>query len=154
MPANPGGVVYGTTLIAMLLAAENGSQETYVKTTASIVIGLLVYWISITYSEYAGERMERGERFEYDGFVRTAAEETALLYGAAVPLLVVLVGWVVGWRLETSINIAIWTDAALIVGLEFAIGMRAGLSGRDLIRQSGFGVVLGLLVIALRVLLH
>jgi hypothetical protein len=154
MPVNAGGIVYGTTLIAMLLAAENGRRETYPKTTGAIVIGLFVYWLSITYSEYAGERMERGERFEYDAFVRTAAKETALLYGAAVPLLVVLLGWLVGWGLETSINIAIWTDAALIVGLEFGIGMRAGLSGRDLIRQSMFGMVLGLLVIALRVLLH
>lgn len=41
-----------------------------------------------------------------------------------------------------------------MITAEVAIGVRARLTGRELLRQTAFGVVLGLLVIALRVLLH
>ena len=37
---------------------------------------------------------------------------------------------------------------------EVVIGIRTELTGRDLLRQTVVGAVLGLLVIALRVLLH
>ncbi len=49
---------------------------------------------------------------------------------------------------------SIWSAAATIVFVELVIGIKAELRGRDLIRQTLFGAVLGLLVIALRVVLH
>ena len=41
-----------------------------------------------------------------------------------------------------------------MVVLELVIGIRAELTGHELVRQTAVGAVLGLLVIALRVLLH
>jgi len=154
MPVNPGGLVYGTILVATLLAAESAKRETYAKTVAAVVVALLVYWLAISYAAFTGERAERGEPFAYSALWRTASHELAVLYGASVPLLVLLVFWVAGVTLSAAVSAAIWTAAAMIVATEVVIGVRAELEGRELIVQTGFGVVLGLLVIALRVLLH
>ncbi len=76
------------------------------------------------------------------------------MLGATVPLLVLLGCWAFGTRLSTAVSAAIWTAVAAIVAVELVIGIRAELQGRDLVRQTLFGAVLGLLVIALRVVLH
>ena len=65
MPDNAGGLVYGTILVATLLSAESARSETYLKTVGAVVVTLLAYWVTISYSEFAGERLERGEHFRY-----------------------------------------------------------------------------------------
>jgi hypothetical protein len=154
MPVNVGGLVYGTILVATLLSAESARQETYPKTVAAVAVALLAYWLTISYAEFTGERLERGEPFEYAAFGRAAVHELALLYGAAVPLLVLLVFWAAGAALTTAVSAAIWFAAAAVVATEVVIGIRAELTGRELARQSAVGAVLGLLIIAIRVLLH
>ena len=76
------------------------------------------------------------------------------MLGATVPLLVLLGGWALGARLDSAALAAIWTAAGTIVVLEVVIGVRAGVTGWELARQTLFGALLGLLVIALRVVLH
>ena len=154
MPDNAGGLVYGTILVATLLAAESARRETYVKTVAAVLVTLLAYWLTISYAEFAGERLERAAHFNYRGFARTAVRELTLLYGAAVPLLVLLVLWAAGAALSTAVSAAIWFAAAAVVGTEILIGIRAELTGGELVRQSAFGALLGLQVIVVRVLLH
>jgi len=65
-----------------------------------------------------------------------------------------LIFWSGGAHLSTAVSAAIWTSAAMIVIIELVIGVRAQLSGRDLVLQTAFGALLGLLVLALRVVLH
>jgi hypothetical protein len=154
MPDNAGGLVYGTILVATLLSAESARRETYGKTVGAVVIILLGYWLTITYAEFTGERLERGDHFNYAGFGRAATHELTVLYGAAVPLLVLLGFWATGAALTTAVSAAIWFAAAALVGTEILIGVRAELTGRELVRQSAIGALLGLMTIAVRVLLH
>jgi hypothetical protein len=154
LPANPGGIVYGTILVATLLAAETPKRETYAKTVGAVVLSLLIYWLSIAYSEFTGHRVTGSEPFELGSFAETARHELAVLYGAAVPLAALLVCWAAGADLYTAVTVAIWTAVAAIIATEIAIGVRAELTGRELVVQTGMGALLGLLVVALRVLLH
>jgi len=77
-----------------------------------------------------------------------------VLLGAAVPLLAILICWAAGAALSTAVSIGISTTVVIVIATEVVIGLRAELTGRDLVRQTAVGVVLALLVIALRVLLH
>jgi tetrahydromethanopterin S-methyltransferase subunit G len=154
MGADPSKLVYGTILVATLLAAESARQETYAQTAGGVVIALLVYWLAASYAQFTGERLEAGEPFRYGALLRTVAHEVGVIYGAVVPLAVLLVLWAAGTALATAVTVAIWTAAAIIVATEVLIGIRADLTGRELVRQTAFGIVLGLLVVALRVLLH
>jgi hypothetical protein len=149
-----GGLVYGTIVVATLLATESARSETYGKTIGAVVVALLTYWLVIAYSQYAGERLEREEAFEYSAFARTAIRELSLLYGSALPLLAVLICWGAGASLTLAIRVGVWVAVAAIIGAELVTGIRADLKGRELVRQTAVGAFLGLLVIALRLLLH
>jgi hypothetical protein len=154
MPANPGGLVYGTILVATLLAAESPKRETYVKTVAAVAVALIVYWLSITYAELTGERIRDDEPFKPAAFVQAAGQQLPVVYGALGPLLVLVVCWAVGVGLPDGVSVAIWTSVAMIIAIEVVLGVRAELTGRQLVVQTSMGVLLGLLVVALRVLLH
>jgi hypothetical protein len=154
MPANPAGLVYGTLLVATLLGAEASRAETYPKTIGALVIALLLYWVAHSYAEFTGERIEHSQPFSYAALARTARGEAAMLAGPLVPLLLILICWAAGVALTSAVLAAVWTSAGMIVAAEIVIGVRAELTGRDLVRQTAVGATLGLLVIAVRVLLH
>ncbi len=154
MPANPAGLIYGTIAVAALLAAESARRETYVETVGAVLITLLLYWLAHSYAGFTGERVRAGEPFTYRGLLRTATHELAVLLGAAVPLLAILICWAAGAALSTAVSIGISTTVVIVIATEVVIGLRAELTGRDLVRQTAVGVVLALLVVALRVLLH
>jgi hypothetical protein len=154
MPANPGGLVYGTILVATLLAAESPRRETYARTAGAVALALIAYWLSASYAEFTGERVRDEEAFTPAAFARAAAHELPVIYGALGPLLAVVICWLIGADLQTGITVGIWAAVAIIVVTEIVIGVRTELTGRQLVVQTGIGLVLGLLVVALRVLLH
>ena len=80
--------------------------------------------------------------------------EVSVLVGAAIPLLALVVWGVTGAPLTSAVNAAIWTSAAMILVIEVISGVRADLSGRDLVKQSTLGALMGVLIIALKIVLH
>jgi hypothetical protein len=154
MRANPAGAVYGTITVAVLLAAESPTRETYLRTVAAVVITLLMYWLAHSYAEFAGERLQTGESLTFEGLGRTMLGELWILIGAAMPLVAVLLCWAGGASLSTAVIVAEWVAAAIIIATEVVIGVRAELSGGKLLAQAAIGAVLGLLVIVLRIVLH
>jgi hypothetical protein len=154
MPPSPAGLVYGTIAIGALLTAESAQSETYAKSVVAVVITLLLYWLAYSYAEFTGQRLEKGEPFEFGELATAAVKELSVLIGASIPLLVLLIFWAAGARLATAVSAAIWTSAAMIVIIEFVVGLRAKLTGRQLIIQTAFGAFLGLLVLTLRIVLH
>jgi hypothetical protein len=153
-PTNPSGLVYGTILVATLLAAESPKRETFAKTVAAVAISMIVYWLSASYAELTGQRLREEDPFEAAAFARAATHELPVIAGALGPLLALLVCWGAGATLSTAVTVAIWTAVVIIVATEVGLGVRAELTGRQLVVQTGMGVLLGLLVLALRVLLH
>ena len=154
VPSNPRGLVYGTLLVATLLAAEPPRRETYARTVAAIVVAMIVYWLAASYAEFTGDRVLEEQPFTLESFGQTARRELAVIYGGVGPLIAVLVCWAAGAQLTTAVTIAVWTAVAIIVATEVAIGIRTELNCRQLFIQTGMGVVLGLMVVAVRVLLH
>ena len=154
MPASLAGLIYGTISVAALLAAESARTETYPKTVTSVGILMILYWIAHSYAEFTEERVEDHEPFTLTGMLLMATRELTVLIGAAVPFTMLLVCWAVGASLSTAVALASWTSAAIVIATEIVIGLRAELEGRELVIQTGVGVLLGLLVVAMRVLLH
>jgi hypothetical protein len=154
MPTNPAGLVYGTIAVGALLAAESARQETYTRTIIAVAIALVLYWLSYSYAEFTGRRIEEQQAVTVAGLLDASARELSVLLGAAMPFLALVVCWAAGASLETAVTIAIWTSAAMVVAIEVLIGVRAELTGRQLALQSAFGAFLGLMIIALRIVLH
>jgi hypothetical protein len=154
MPSNPAALVYGTIAVGALFAAESAEHETYTKTIIAVAVALALYWLSYSYAEFTGRRMEEHEPVTVAAMLEAARSELAVLLGAAVPFLVLIVCWVFGVSLNTAVNIAIFTSAGMVVAIEIGIGLRAELTGHELVLQTAFGAFLGVLVIVLRILLH
>jgi hypothetical protein len=154
MLPNPGAVVYGTIAVGALLAAESAEHESYGETIGAVAIALLVYWLAHAYSEFAEHRLDHSEPLTLAGAARTLAHEVMIIVGAAVPLLTLLICWAAGVRLTSAVTAAVWTAAAMIVIVEVVAGARAGLSAGALLAQAVVGALFGLLVIALKLVLH
>jgi hypothetical protein len=154
MPTSVAGLIYGTISVAALLAAESARSETYPKTVGAVAIIMILYWLAHSYSEYAGERMQEHEPFTYTGMIANATRELTVLIGAAVPFAMLVICWILGASLTLAVAAASWASAAIVIATEIVIGVRANLTGRELVRQTVVGAILGLLIVALRVLLH
>jgi hypothetical protein len=146
--------IYGTISVGALLAAESAGQESYLDTVIAVVLTLLLYVLAHTYSEYTAERMRRKEELNLGALVRTARSEAWLLPGAGVPLLAVLIGWIAGASLDTSVSAAVWTSGGMVMLFEVGFAVRADAPRHEVAVQATVGALLGLLVIALRYVLH
>jgi hypothetical protein len=154
MPENAAGLVYGTILVAAMLAAESAAKETYVKTAVGVLLAMTTYWLALAYARFTGERLEQGTRATVAGMVSAAVHELTVLYGAAVPFIALVAFWIAGASLNTGVIAAVYFADAAIIGAEIVIGVRAGLKGTALIGQAAIGAVLGILVLFLRLLMH
>jgi hypothetical protein len=154
MRSNPAGLVYGTITVGALLAAESAQRETYLETVGAVLIALVLYWLAHSYAQFTARRLQGDEPLTVGALARTMAHELSILAGAAVPLLTVVVWWAAGARLASAVTAAIWAAAAMTVVLEVVAALRTDRSGSELVVQIAFGLLLGLLVIAIMLVLH
>jgi NADH:ubiquinone oxidoreductase subunit 6 (subunit J) len=154
MIRNTGAVLYGTITVGALLAAESAKRETYGRTVGAVAIAMVLYWLVHAYSGFTEQRVARNQPLALSDLARTLAQELMIIGGAALPLLALLVCWATGASLSSAVNVAVWTSAVMILIVEVVAGVRAELSGRELVAQTAFGASFGLLVIILNVLLR
>lgn len=154
MLSDLGAAIYGLMTVGALLAAESAGNETYAETVIAVVITMLVYWLAHSYAEFTSERLKDREPSRIGMLVHIMGEQVTILFGAAIPLLALLVDWAVGASLNTAVITALITAAVVVVLMEVASGVRAKQSGRELVLQAAFGALLGVLIIALRLVLH
>ena len=150
----PARVVYGTIVVAALLDAESALNENYLDTIGAVLIAMAVYWLAHGYSDFAGSRLQHGTAMRVSDLALAMRRESAILAGAVVPLLALVVTDVAGGTLNDGVNAGIYTAAAMLLLIELVAGLRAHLSAKALVVQSLFGALMGALVIALKLVLH
>jgi hypothetical protein len=151
---NPSGVVYGVIVIGALLSAESGRHETYLDTVASAAIAAALYWLAHAYATVLGRRLRGRERLTSGSLWRALVHDWALIRGAAIPLLVLLIAWATGAAQETAVSAALWSAVASLVAFELMAGIRSRARPGELALEVGVGVVLGIGMLALRIVLH
>jgi hypothetical protein len=154
MASNPGRLVYGAIAVGALLSAESARNETYAETVGAVLIALMLYWLAHSYAVTTGRRLGSDQAHTLAVFAESMREEADILLGAALPLLAVLVSWAAGATLTSGVSAGIWTSVGVLVAAETLAAVRTKRTGLDLVVQSAIGLLLGLLVIAIRVVLH
>ncbi|HYM54121.1 MAG TPA: hypothetical protein VES97_02075 [Solirubrobacteraceae bacterium] len=156
---NPSGVIYGMIVIGALLAAESGRHETYLDTVGSALIAAGLYWLAHAYASVLGRRLAAHERLTAGALRRALAHDWALIRGAAIPVLVLLVAWAGGAGQDTAVTVAVWSSVVGLVAFELLAGIRSR-AGRssigpgELALEVGVGMTMGLAILALRIVLH
>ncbi|MDQ6777948.1 MAG: hypothetical protein M3071_17450 [Actinomycetota bacterium] len=151
---NPAGVVYGTLIIGAVLATESVRRETLLETVGGTVVALVLYWLAHSYAQTLGDRLERQVPLSASGLVRSLVRDRAIIRGASIPIIALLVASALGASLATAVLVAVWTSSTTILVFEVVAGVRAQLTGRELIVQICAGAVMGLAIIGLRTVLH
>jgi hypothetical protein len=151
---NPAGVVYGTLIIGAVLATESVRRETLLDTVGGTGLALVLYWLAHSYAQTLGDRLERQVPLSASGLVRSLVRDRAIIRGASVPIIALLVASALGASLATAVLVAVWTSSTTILIFEVVAGVRAQLTGRELIVQICAGAVMGLAIIGLRTVLH
>jgi len=151
---NPSGTIYGLLSIGTLLAAEAGRHETYLDTLLSGFVAALGYWLLHSYATVLGERLRGAVRLDLRTLATTLSHDRALLRGAAIPLLVIVITWIAGGDQETGVRIALYATVACIFLFELLAGLRSGAAPHEVALEAGIGLLLGLALLGLRLLLH
>jgi hypothetical protein len=136
------------------MAAESGHHESYLDTLASTVLATALYWLAHAYAGLTGRRLSGGERLTPAALGWALAHDWAIVRGAAIPLLALLVAWAAGAALETAVTAALWSAVASVIALELGAAIRSRASGTELLFDLSVGVLMGVGIIALRALLH
>jgi len=151
---NPARVVYGLLTVGALMAAESGHHETYAELIVSALITTFLYWLLHAYSAVLGHRLATGEHLTPQTLSHGLVEEWAIVRGAAIPLLVLIIAWLADASQETGVTLAVYSAVAGLVVFELAAGIRSRDAPRELAFEVGIGVVMGLAILGLRILLH
>lgn len=154
MPVNIPRVVYGTITVGVLLAAETATQETYAETVGSVALATVLYWLAHSYAELTAHRIDEGQPLQRAGVIRSARQEAWILAGGVIPVLPVVIWWIAGGKLTNAVSAGIWTAAGMIVIYELVAALQAELTTWERIAQTAVGATLGVLVIAIKVVLH
>ena len=105
-------------LIGALLAAESGLHDSYSATVASVAIGPSPsYWLAHSYAAMLGRRLSERGRLSLGALVQALAREWAIVRGALIPLLALLVCWAAGASQATGIAVAIWAAVVALIML-------------------------------------
>jgi hypothetical protein len=151
---NPAGAVYGIITCGALLAAESSSNEGFVAAAGAVGIALVLYALAHGYAKELGQRLDEGIPMDFGRLRRLAIEEASLLRGAGIPLVVMFVAEAAGAGVSGAEVAGVIAAAATLVTLELIAVVRARLRRWELVGHLFVGAVLGLGILALRVLLH
>jgi len=151
---NPAGAIYGAIAIGALLAAESGQHETYLETIGSAAIATAMYWLAHAYAGVLGRRLTTHERLSASALARALGHDWTLVRGAAVPMLALLISWLAGAAQQTAVNVALWSTVASLIAFELAAGIRSRAAPRELALEVGVGIVMGVAILALKIVLH
>jgi hypothetical protein len=141
-------------LIGALLAAESGVHETYLDTILSALLAAALIWLAHSYASVLGQRLSNQERLTAAALAHALADDLALIRGASVPLLALLLAWLAGASQQQAVTAALWTAIGSLVCFELLAGMRSQASAGELALETAVGATMGLAILALKVLLH
>jgi hypothetical protein len=142
--------VFGVITVGALMAAESGRHESYLDMVASAVIAMLLYWLAHAYAELLGHRLTTGEPLSVKSLGTALARDWAIVRGAAIPLLAVLIAWVLGASREAGVTAALRTAVVTVVIFELLAGVRAKSAPGELLLRASVGVTMGVAILALK----
>ena len=150
----PGPLVYGTVTVGAVLDAEGFKSGTFAGTIGGVTLAMVLLWFAHSYAQITGHRLEKGEMLTPKVLGHHLAHEAPILAGAVVPLLTVIAFGAFGSPLSNALAAGIWADVAMIVAINVVAAIVSDLSGVPLLVQTAVGVVLGVGIIAVKVIFH
>jgi VIT1/CCC1 family predicted Fe2+/Mn2+ transporter len=100
-----------------------------------------------------GRRLQRHERLTATALVRSLGQERALLRGAAIPILALVVAWAAGASQADAIAAALYSTVAALVVFELVAAVRSHASPAETALEVSVGLGMGLAILSLKIIL-
>jgi hypothetical protein len=114
----------------------------------------ITYWLAHVYVDAIGGRFEDTEHATHHRLRHALVNNTEVLIGSLPPILVFLLGRLLGLEIPGAAWLALWFTVALLTGAGAWAAHRAGVRGRDLMIETVVAGTFGLIVIVLKYVLH
>jgi hypothetical protein len=153
LPGNPASAVYGTILAAGQLAVESNSHRGTGQMLGSLGLTLVVFWLAHAYTDSIGLTIQArpGTAGSYTHAMR---EEWPIVESGLFPAAALGVAVLAGADPATGALWGLVVCAVELVGWATLAARRAELTGLRLLTTSLLGGAVGLLLVALKYLLH
>jgi hypothetical protein len=143
--------IYGTIVTAAILASA-GTRLPTTELAVSVLVTLTVYWVAEEYADLLGGQIA-GARLPGWRHIRSALVASwAMVSASYLPLLVLLIASAAGAADTDAASAALVAAAVELVLYALAAGRAAALRGRSQLVITALAAVLGLAMIALKVL--
>ncbi len=152
---NLAGAIYGTILATSVVAGLSEGNQVDHGPGALVVLGTsLVFWTAHVYAGVLGQHLQRRHGLTWPRIRRVARYEWPILASGFPPAIVLALGTMGLFERNTAYAVAIGTGIAALVlwGFAYAREQGYGLAGRLL--AAGTTGALGLVIVALKVLVH
>lgn len=150
---HPQGVVYGIVVVGSVIAAESVHASGPWQDIFGSAVVLVIYWLAHSYAQILGTRFASSSSMTLSEMGAIVRHEGAILRGAALPILGMIVAALLGARALRVDEVGIAIDIVALMAFAILGGLRAGLSTWALIGQSAVALVFGFLIALLRTVL-
>lgn len=147
-------LLYGAVVSASVLAVASVHSDQADRVALATVGVAVIYWLTHVYVDAIGGRFLDPDHTTSWRLRNAVATNWAVLIGAAPPVLVYGLGRALGLGVSTAGWVAMWSAVALLMGAGGVAAARAGARRGALVAEVLVCGSLGVVVIALKYLLH
>ena len=145
--------IYGLVICAATLSTAAFSRRLTVV-AFSVLVTVLVYWAAESYSHALARRLMKRSSLNRADYKDVLQQGWPLVSASYVPLAVLLVAGALGASVAVAVNLALAVATGLLVVVGYLASKASGITGRRLVASTTVTAVFGLVMIALKNLLH
>jgi hypothetical protein len=152
---NLAGAIYGQIIATSTVAALSTDAELGAEVIlGALVATMLVFWIAHAYAEVTSATVMRARALPI-GEIRAVMGKEWPIAQSAIPVAIPLVLAALGaWSTETGVSLALGAGVLALAGWGIGIGLRARMPRHQALVVGLITATLGLVVVALKVLVH
>ncbi len=145
--------IYGLVVCSAVLAASTSLASGW-QVATFVFVSLVVYWAAETYAHLLATRTVLARELHRGEIVDTMAEGWHLVSASYLPLTVVVGATLVGAEVVTIVLLGLIASTVLLFLAGWNASYRSGLRGARLVLSSLVAGLFGLVMIALKLVLH
>jgi hypothetical protein len=148
-------VTYGLIVVLSVLAVWTADDDPDgVHVLISVAATGTVFWMAHVYAEVIAQRIRNG-RVSTPGEVREILRhEWPLVEVAVLPLLIIGVGALGAYPVDTAVDVAFYVTMAELVLVGYYSAWRSGARGLALVLLGGISFGFGIAIVLLKTLIH
>jgi hypothetical protein len=147
------GAIYGTIVVAGLLAATGPDDDPEIWPTALwILVTVAVFWVAHAWSQAIAHRAAGVARPR--AMREALAHHWPLVQAAFPPIAVMVLASLLGADDETAILVAAWSCVLLLAGWGVVVGRREHESAGRILLTAAECAALGFVMVVLKIVIH